>query len=182
VNSVCFCFPFFFDLPDPDSAAFELSSPSSSGALTTDPDAPPLHAEVVGAVSRKMFFNDWFPLTFTFCRAELEAGSSGNTAFDKGVGAFFRGSFAPGPGTDIGARTPELALADHGVFLCACRNVGITAGKAAGKAGKRSGGLAVDEEPAACATRSKSCLDDCWEEREAVEGLTFKTLPPAIPA
>jgi len=131
---------------------------------------------------------------FVFCLPALEAGSSGKRAFDRGtgargcVGACFCTSAAD---TEDGTRIPEAALDDQGVFLMPWRKVGTTAGSAGCNAGKRSGGLGIgagtrvgteDEEPAACATRSKSCLEDCREEREAVECLALRTLPPAIPA
>jgi len=178
VNKVCFCFPFFFAFPDPTSAAFALPllCSSSSGILAAEPTAPLVQADPTGSVSPKICFSDWLPLTAVFCFAELEAGSSGNRVFDKGTGApagpgaTLCTSVVPGPGTENGKRTPDAALDDQGVTLEGWRNAGTTAGSAGGNAGKRSGGLGIgagmragaeDDDPAACATRSKSCLDDC---------------------
>lgn len=151
-------------------------SPSSSGILVEDPVPPLTQADPVGAVSPNIFLSDWLPLTVAFCRAELDAGNSGNRELDNAAGARdcpdldFRVSFAPGPGTEVGARNPEAELDAQGVFRCPCRTVGTMAGNTGCSAGNLSGGRgtgagvrfeAEAEEPAAWATRSQSCLDDC---------------------
>src|ERR1700729_4050921 len=123
VNKVCFCFPFFFAFPDPDSTTFAgvLPSSPSSVALAAGPAAPLLQADPTGVVSPKIFFNDWLPLTVAFCLPELDAGSSGNRAFDRDTGAracagaFFCTPGAPRPGAEDDARKPEAALDDQGV-------------------------------------------------------------------
>lgn len=85
-------------------------------------------------------------------------------------------------GTGVAAAADDA----HGVFLCDCRNAGFVVGGC--KGGKRSGGRAggieeaEEDEPAACATRSHSCLDDCAELRDAVECLAFRTRPLVTPA
>lgn len=108
----------------------------------------------------------------------VEVGSSGNKELESEGGA--RGfcgvldldlvSFAPGPGTETGARKPEAELDDQGVFLWPCRTVGTmtAAGSAGCNAGNLSGGRgagagarADDDDPAARATRSNNCPDDC---------------------
>lgn len=39
-----------------------------------------------------------------------------------------------------------------------------------------------DEEATARATRSRTCLDDCEDERDAVDCFAFRTRPPVMPA
>jgi len=102
-----------------------------------------------------------------------------------------------GLGTDDGARTPEAELDAHGVFLGVWRKGGTGAGPGIGtiggcKGGNRSGGLGAgaaigrakdgDDVEAAWATRSHTCLEDCWEERVVVECLALRTRPLVIPA
>lgn len=45
----------------------------------------------------------------------------------------------------------------------------------------RAGGIA-DEEVAARATRSNTCLDDCADDREAVVCFALRTRPAVMPA
>jgi hypothetical protein len=122
VNNVCFCFPFFFAFPDSTALAFILLS-LSSAVLSGSPTVPLLQADPTGVASPNIFFSDWLPLLDAFCLVELDAGSSGNRAFDKGAGAptcagaFVLTSVAPGPDTEEGARNPEAELDDQGVFL-----------------------------------------------------------------
>ena len=111
----------------------------------------------------------------------VEVGSSGNKSLEKESGDAARAvcvldSSTLGPNAEgTGARKAEAELAaDQGVFLCPCRTVGTmtVAGSAGCNAGNLSGrrgaggGARVDDDddPAARATRSNNCPDDCREE------------------
>lgn len=213
MNNICFCFPLpFFPFPDPSPSP--SSSPalavSAAPALTTAPALPARHAGAAGVESPRIFFSDTFPLTGAFCRAVLDAGSSGNSALDNfgGAGRTPDPELEPEPlvresgrditaglGTEDGARTPDAELAAHGVLRGGwrkpCTGTGPGVGAIGGwRGGKRSGGRGAgawigaddDDEPAAWATRSHTCLEDCWEEREPVECLALRTRPVVMPA
>ena len=117
MNNVCFCFPFPFFFPT--VPAVTALSPAPSGCTPPSPPGvdeplppdpflplppPGCHAGAAGALSPRMFRNDWFPPTAALGRrAELLVGSSGNADFESAAGPpFVR---APGPGMDVGART-----------------------------------------------------------------------------
>ena len=213
VNKVCFCFPFpfFFPLPPPPPPVPAPSpsppAPCSPAAGVFDP-LPPLsapHAGAAGALVPKMFRNDWLPLIAAFGRrAVLLVGSSGNADFENTAGPpFVR---APGPGTDVGARTtgagdgmdapapaPEEA---HGVVRWGWRkeldepaapfdgpwsggNAFAVGAPARGAGAEPGAGL----EAAARATRSQSWRED-WAEaaRVAVECFALRTRPLVTPA
>ena len=213
VNKVCFCFPFpfFFPLPPPPPPVPAPSpsppAPCSPAAGVFDPLPPlsPPHAGAAGALVPKMFRNDWLPLIAAFGRrAVLLVGSSGNADFENTAGPpFVR---APGPGTDVGARTtgagdgmdapapaPEEA---HGVVRWGWRkeldepaapfdgpwsggNAFAVGAPARGAGAEPGAGL----EAAARATRSQSWRED-WAEaaRVAVECFALRTRPLVTPA
>ena len=209
MNKVCFCFPFPFFFPPPLAPA-PASGPSpptcSPEAGVFDP-LPPLspHAGCAGALVPKIFRNDWFPLTAAFgTRVVLFVGSSGNADFESTAGPPF--DLAPGPGTDVGARTTGAGDDDaavpapedaHGVVRWGWRKLDELLGPPDPWRGgnafapgvpARGAGAELDDaagaglDAAARATRSHSWREDWADERVAVECFALRTRPLVTPA